>query len=206
MLLAHPGLDPASPATLALLGALLREALLLTCPREASELASATGTLKADRRDLACGTRFLALYDTVPGSLRLSSAFAEPATLRATLALAARLADQRHADSPDLDSRAAHALARLLLAEHDATAPAALPAEWPDTAPALVFSPGTPALHRKRQLAVTIVRAFTDLDGALHYEIRRIDDPAFHGTVAADALAELPGQSHLIPLAQALAA
>ena len=68
------------------------------------------------------------------------------------------------------------------------------------------FAPGSQALHRKRQLAVTIIRVFTDLDGGLHYEVRRVDDPTFHGTVAADALAEIPLTTRTITLAEALAA
>jgi DEAD/DEAH box helicase domain-containing protein len=206
MLLCHPLLDTARPATLGALGALLREALLLTCPREAAELAAATGTLKVARRDLAQGSRFLALYDTVPGSLRLSAAFAEPAVLRASLALTARLAATRLGPHTDPDSRAVVALAHTLLTDHDTASAQYLPADWPDAAPALVFAPGTQALHRKRQLAVTIIRVFTDLDGGLHYEVRRVDDPAFHGTVAADALAEIPLTTRTITLAEALAA
>jgi len=206
MLLCHADLDSASPGTLKLLSALLCEALVLNCPREAAELAATTGTLKVARRNLAAGRRFLALYDTVPGSLRLSAAFAEPLVLRATLASACSLASERYAFHPDADARATVALAAGLADAERADTPQALPLDWPDAAPAVAYAPGTTALHRKRQLTVTIVRAFTDLDGDLIYEVRRSDDPSFHGTLAADALVEIPGTTLSVPLDQALAA
>lgn len=205
MLLCHPLLDDASPGTLRHLGALLREALLHCCPREAAELAATPGIFRADRRELAAGRRFIAIYDTVPGSLRLCSALAETSVLRATLELTADLARQRYAESADLDLRATVALASALQLAELASSARAHPLDWPETSPALAYAPGTTALHRKRQLAVTIVRAFTDLDGALHYEIRRTDDPAFHGTVAAEALVEIPDVTRVVPLSTALA-
>lgn len=206
MLLCHPALDAASPGTLKLLSALLREALILSCPREATELAATSGTLKVARRDLPAGRRFLGLYDTVPGSLRLTAALAEPAILRATLARAAGFARERFASHLDPDARALPALAAELAAAESASTSLGLPLEWPEMSPALAFARGTTALYRKRQLAVTIVRPFTTLDDALHYEVARSDDPAFRGTVAADALDEIPGTTEIVPLAQALAA
>jgi DEAD/DEAH box helicase domain-containing protein len=206
MLLCHSALDLASTGTLRLLSALLREALVLSCPREAAELAATAGTLKAARRDLAAGRRFVALYDTVPGSLRLSAALAEPAVLRATLACAATLARERFAEHPDADARATLALVASLVGAEQDQVPQALPLDWPDAAPSLAYIPGTTALHRKRQLTVTIVRAFTGLDGDLLYDVIRADDPSFHGTVSAEALVEIPDVTQRAPLAQVLAA
>jgi hypothetical protein len=86
-----------------------------------------------------------------------------------------------------------------------ATAPIRPPLEWPDHAAVqLAFAPGTYALHRRSNLVVTIEEVSLDLDGNLVYQIRRSDDPAFHGQVPASAIVEIPDRSNLVPIAQAL--
>lgn len=204
ILLFHPGLaDPAVRADT--LAECLRQGLLLACPREAAELGAATGALKATRRELAEGTRFVALYDTVPGSLRLTAALAEPETLRLTLAHAARLATEQLAGSRDPRDLATLAALQALAATSPG-APEAFPLDWPEAAPDRALQPGTTALYRRLQLPVVVVRVSTDLDGHLRYLIERTDDPAFHGEVPADALTELPDVSVWVTLADALAA
>ncbi len=206
ILLFHPLIsDPDVRADI--LGESLRQGLLLACPREAAELGAATGTLKATRRELAEGTRFVALYDTVPGSLRLTAALAEPEVLRQTLAHAALIAAEQLAGSSDpRDLATLAALQTLALAATTHGAPEPLPLDWPDSAPDLALQPGTTALYRKQQLPVIVRRVSTDLDGHLRYLIERTDDPAFHGEVAAEALTDLPDVSVWVPLADALAA
>jgi DEAD/DEAH box helicase domain-containing protein len=186
-----PAFDDAAPGTLKIIGQLVREALISSCPREAADLATTTGTLKAARRDLPAGRRFIALYDTVPGSLRLSAALADPAVLPHTLLRAAELARERFGSSQEPEECSALRLADMLAHAIQGT-PDRLPLDWPETTAAPVFAPGTHALHRRRQVVVTIEHVHVDLDGLVSYDVRRIDDPAFHGRVAADALAEIP--------------
>ncbi len=186
-----------------LLAAALRDALLDVCPREAAEIAASSGRLRADRRDLMTGTRYVALYDTVPGSLRLSSALADPASLPAILERTAMLlAERSHGGSPTDVATVAAARA---LASATRTTPSFVPLDWPDASPALAFAPGTVALHRRSQLAVLIDRVVTDLDGNVVYHIRRTDDPSFQGQVQAHALAEIPELSVSRPLSEVLA-
>lgn len=205
VLLCLPAFEAASPGAMKILGTSLREALILSCPREASEITSATGTLKAARRNLSSGSRFVAIYDGVAGSLRLSAALADPVILRRTLQVAAELTHERFSTSHEPEEVEAARLAAGLAGSADAT-PQHLPSDWPEASCTETYAPGTQALHRRRQLPVVIRRAFTDLDGGLHYEVTRTDDPAFHGTVAADALVEIPGVTTFVPVGAALCA
>jgi len=203
VMLFHPSLAN-SQVRIDTLGALLREALLLTCPREASEIANASGQLRVSRRELTEGTRFVALYDTVSGSLRLTSALAEPEILNRTLLHALRLARTQLDAAGDLrDAATLHAL-ESMSASAAGTSLRRLPDEWPEAAPDLVIAPGSHALHKRRSLEVIVLGVSTNLDGELIYEIHRIDDPAFHGTVGAEALAEIPGATSWVPLSSLL--
>lgn len=189
-----------------LLASTLRQALLHKCPREATEIACDAGTLRVARRDLPAGTRFVALYDTVPGSLRLTAALADPALLHRVLQHALEtLHTYLHDTTDPRDLATLVALRQLVQAasRRDHTLP---PLAWPEHAPTFAFAPGTTALHRARNLAVVIDSVTTDLDGHLHYFVHRTDDPAFRGQVAATALCEIPGTTLLVPFDQVLAA
>jgi len=201
VILVHPALRNAAIRS-ELLGGFLREALLLACPREAAEVAAAAGFLKVARRDLGEGTRFVALYDTVPGSLRLTGALGDRSILASTLAGACRLAQAQLGGSTDNRDQAT--LAALIALARPESEPVALPADWPGPARAQVMSPGSAALHRRRNLAVEIVSVSTDLDGMVLYQVRRVDDPSFQGTLGAEALSEIPGLTTWIPLSSVL--
>ncbi len=182
-----------------LIAAAVRDALLDVCPREAAEIAASCGRLRADRRNLQAGTRFIAVYDTVPGSLRLSSALADPNLVPSILRRAALLLQQRLHDGDTSTVAAA-----LAIAQAATVAPARAPLDWPDASPCLALARGTVALHRRTHFVVTIDDLSTDLDGNLVYHIRRNDDPMFHGQVPASALAEIPDETVTLPLADAL--
>lgn len=201
VLFLHPAFGQPGVRTEAL-GKILREALLLTYPCEAAEVGAASGTLKAARRELPEGTRFVSLFDTVPGSLRLTRILGEPQVLRSMLDRVRELGKRHLASSSDpRDQTTWAAIDSMTCAGGDSVH---LPLEWPDISPARIMAPGSQALHRRSNRAVEIVTHTHDLDGNLQYEARCMGDLSFRGTLRAEALTEIPGLTTWIPLTAAL--
>jgi DEAD/DEAH box helicase domain-containing protein len=83
-LLSHPALDGAK-ATRDVISALLYEAFLMTLPFERQDINFAVDRHRIARGPITEGRCFIALYDQVYGSLRLSGRLCEPDSLRLTL-------------------------------------------------------------------------------------------------------------------------
>jgi DEAD/DEAH box helicase domain-containing protein len=91
LVLFHPALD-ADKVEMTSLADLLYEALLLAQPFERNDLGKAGGRLAVAFRDLK-GCRFLSIFDSTNGSLRLSSRFLEGSILEDALSILGDLAD-----------------------------------------------------------------------------------------------------------------
>lgn len=81
----HPALD-VDRVDVAEIADLLFEALLIAQPVERNDLGCASGRLNVDFRDLK-GRRFLSVFDSTNGSLRLSSRFLESTTIEDALSI-----------------------------------------------------------------------------------------------------------------------
>lgn len=196
----HPTFEQVTLGSLKVLGTVMREALLLSCPRETSEVVAATGTLKAARRNLREDRHFLAIYDTIPGSLRLSAALGDPAVLREAIGRLRGLAQERFAGDDSIDSAAVLKLISALV-EAVHTCPQSLPSDWPSEAITKFRLEGEVVLHRKMLRMVRIVRSTQDFDGNLRYEIVAVDNPSLKGEVSPDALVDLPAlPTEVLPL------
>jgi len=85
VVLFHPALD-ADRVEVSIIADLLFEALLIAQPFERNDLGCASGKLNVDFRDLK-GKRFLSVFDSTNGSLRLSSRFLESTTIEDALSI-----------------------------------------------------------------------------------------------------------------------
>lgn len=86
VLLSHPVLADTT-IRITEIATAIEEAFLRLVPIERQDLASGSGRIRATRRGLERGERFVALYDRTYGSLRLSSHLADSATLKAVAEL-----------------------------------------------------------------------------------------------------------------------
>ncbi len=84
VLLSHPALDR-NDVQWERVARLLLEAFLLVVPFDRGDVAAGEGRFRQSRPGLAAGDRFIALYDQVYGSLRLTGRLMDGGTLRAVL-------------------------------------------------------------------------------------------------------------------------
>lgn len=99
VVLIHPSLD-CDGVNREKLHELLYEALLTIVPFERTDLRSAADKLRVQWRGKAVGCRFLSIYDSTYGSLRLSGRLMEPDVLGQALRVLVDLAAQQELDAP----------------------------------------------------------------------------------------------------------
>lgn len=182
------------------LASLLYEAFLMLVPFERQDIHFANDRHRLQQGPVAAGSAFLAVFDQVYGSLRLSGRLMEGAILRDTLYRVAELCDQQATLLPNGETH--EAIRTLAAAVHvqgmdvsfDANSIAAMTADC-----VRVILPGSKGLDLNRNNEEFAVSAVFYRPGGLAYrgKLATNPDPTAQYIVPIAALAEIPGESRM---------
>ncbi|QYM77811.1 DEAD/DEAH box helicase [Horticoccus luteus] len=197
VLLSHPELSNAA-VRISEIASALEDSFLRVVPIERQDLAAGTGRLRVSRRGLQRGDRFVALYDRVYGSLRLSSHLSSPDVLKDVLSRAVTAA-QNSASMDAITLQALRALAHS--AQELGRQVAELDTPTDTTNPASVnlvqvIRPGTCGVHRSSGATFQVEGAFYSPGGIRYrgrFDHQRPDDLSGH--IPASEIRELPGET-----------
>lgn len=201
--LTHPALNGEGVSTDAV-AAMIYEAFLLTIPFERQEVQVGCDRHRASRLGVHEGERFIAVYDSTYGSLRLTSRLVEPEVLTAVLSRALELAEHdEHVEASEGTVRAIRAMATDAYGSfHHLAADAKVDETGEDEAAPLVIAPGSYGLNVKRDNEAFYVETIRLTPKGLIYQGRHESQKGakFEGTVVTvrvDSVVLVPGETNL---------